>query len=105
MRSALYTSVLSLILAGCAAQNSDKSHAMAKDPANPDVCGGMMPMKGDKGDMKMPAAGAAAAATQPAMAAYVCPMHPEVTSDKPGNCPKCGMALVPTAKGGHDAHH
>jgi len=25
---------------------------------------------------------------------YVCPMHPEVTSDKPGKCPKCGMALV-----------
>lgn len=25
---------------------------------------------------------------------YVCPMHPEVTSDKPGSCPKCGMALV-----------
>jgi hypothetical protein len=21
-------------------------------------------------------------------------MHPEVTSDKPGNCPKCGMKLV-----------
>ena len=26
--------------------------------------------------------------------AYVCPMHPEVTSDKPANCSKCGMALV-----------
>lgn len=26
--------------------------------------------------------------------AYTCPMHPEVQSDKPGNCPKCGMALV-----------
>jgi membrane fusion protein, copper/silver efflux system len=26
---------------------------------------------------------------------YTCPMHPEVTSDKPGNCPKCGMELVP----------
>lgn len=26
---------------------------------------------------------------------YVCPMHPEVQSDKPGNCPKCGMRLVP----------
>jgi CopA family copper-resistance protein len=24
---------------------------------------------------------------------YVCPMHPEVTSDKPGKCPKCGMTL------------
>jgi Cu+-exporting ATPase len=24
---------------------------------------------------------------------YVCPMHPEVESDKPGSCPKCGMAL------------
>jgi hypothetical protein len=28
-----------------------------------------------------------------AAATYVCPMHPEVTSDKPGTCPKCGMAL------------
>ncbi|AFM12947.1 hypothetical protein Turpa_2302 [Turneriella parva DSM 21527] len=27
--------------------------------------------------------------------AYVCPMHPEVQSDKPGKCPKCGMKLVP----------
>jgi mono/diheme cytochrome c family protein len=26
-------------------------------------------------------------------AVYVCPMHPEVKSDKPGKCPKCGMAL------------
>lgn len=25
---------------------------------------------------------------------YTCTMHPEVLSDKPGKCPKCGMTLV-----------
>ena len=25
---------------------------------------------------------------------YTCPMHPEVLSDMPGKCPKCGMELV-----------
>lgn len=24
---------------------------------------------------------------------YVCPMHPEVLRDRPGDCPKCGLAL------------
>jgi Cu+-exporting ATPase len=26
-------------------------------------------------------------------AIYTCPMHPEVISPAPGNCPKCGMSL------------
>jgi len=30
-----------------------------------------------------------------ASAKYTCPMHPEVQADKPGSCPKCGMALEP----------
>jgi hypothetical protein len=28
-------------------------------------------------------------------ATYSCPMHPEVRSESPGTCPKCGMSLVP----------
>ncbi|UTW03827.1 cadmium-translocating P-type ATPase [Amphritea atlantica] len=33
---------------------------------------------------------------------YTCPMHPEVTQDHPGNCPKCGMALEPVTSGGEE---
>jgi uncharacterized paraquat-inducible protein A len=29
---------------------------------------------------------------------YSCPMHPEVTSDKPGKCSKCGMDLIRSKK-------
>jgi hypothetical protein len=31
---------------------------------------------------------------KPAKVQYTCTMHPEVLSDKPGKCPKCGMTLV-----------
>jgi hypothetical protein len=30
---------------------------------------------------------------------YTCVMHPEVITDHPGNCPKCGMKLVPVEEG------
>lgn len=33
---------------------------------------------------------------------YTCPMHPEVSSDKPGKCPKCGMELVETEDHQHN---
>ena len=43
-----------------------------------------------------PDAGAAAPSkSKAAVAEYVCPMDPEVHENKPGACPKCGMALEP----------
>lgn len=48
------------------------------------------------------------APAQPSTAPYICPMCPGVESDKPGACPKCGMALernlavpLPGAKAGY----
>ncbi len=25
---------------------------------------------------------------------YTCPMHPDVVTNKPGSCPRCGMELL-----------
>ena len=35
---------------------------------------------------------------------FTCPMHPEVISDQPGNCPKCGMHLVPVEQEGVNSY-
>jgi hypothetical protein len=35
---------------------------------------------------------------------YICPMHPEIQSDKPCNCPKCGMKLVKKTSSVNDKH-
>lgn len=57
-------------------------------------------------EMDVPAAAGASA--------YVCPMHPEIVSDHPDRCPRCGMKLmprsaVPSGQGDasheHHAHH
>ncbi len=48
-------------------------------------------------------------AQAPAKAMFQCPMHPQIIQDHPGDCPICGMALVPMeggapAGGGMDSH-
>lgn len=58
-------------------------------PATPPaVEQGRMPGKGRAGD------------AHGGVVVYGCPMHIDVRSDRPGACPKCGMALVPL--GAHD---
>ncbi len=36
---------------------------------------------------------------------YTCPMHPEIRQDRPGSCPKCGMALEPQGGIGQDGEN
>ncbi len=37
---------------------------------------------------------------------YTCPMHPDIRQSEPGDCPECGMHLVPEDKAdGHGHHH
>lgn len=73
-----------LVLAACSAGPAPAAHS-ADDPSNPNAPEGVDPV---------------VAATHPASepaapVVYACPMHPEVTSDHPGHCPKCGMTMVP----------
>ena len=50
---------------------------------------------------KRPTTQKPAAQKQPVV--YACLMHPDVTSTKPGHCPKCGMEMRPVQKGGEPA--
>jgi len=64
--------LLSIVFYACSDNTAGKADAKAADSASS--------MKDSS--MKMTAA------------VYTCKMHPEVISDKPGKCPKCGMDLV-----------
>ena len=83
-----------------ASTHSASMHSNETAPAAP-------ALQPDEFDAAVPVSVAEAAkATKPtnapgpaeASALYVCPMHPEVTSDKPEKCPKCGMTLVQRAR-------
>ncbi|RMF16187.1 MAG: efflux RND transporter periplasmic adaptor subunit [Candidatus Dadabacteria bacterium] len=49
--------------------------------------------------------GDAASSQEAAPQLYQCPMHPDVTSHEPGDCPICGMRLVPVEQGGEPHEH
>lgn len=56
--------------------------------------GMQMPMKEGSGKMEDMSGMNMPANTMMSKVTYTCVMHPEIHSDKPGNCPKCGMKLV-----------
>jgi RND family efflux transporter MFP subunit len=117
-RAALAVLVLAVALGGCAkgAPDAGPYHCpmhptyVSDKPGDCPICGmRLVPIdKDSKGKEAVPAEGhshgaapatpAAPAAPAPAAATiWTCPMDPEVVSDKPGKCPKCGMDLEPKA--------
>lgn len=133
MRNALALPLVAVGLVGCAARTAPP--ALPVDhPASVDATPATLPamstalsmsdpipqptadpnvMSHDMGSHAAHGSGAPAAATQAAAPAtgnaYVCPMHPEVTSAEPSRCPKCKMKLVARPAvggqgGGHEGH-
>ena len=84
-------------------QNAPASHPHASHDGHPTHGG--HGSHGAHGGHGTPGGGRATVKAPP-NAVYTCPMHPEVRSDRPGSCPKCGMALepvLPTLEEGENA--
>jgi uncharacterized protein len=60
--------------------------------------GGPAMLRAMSGSAKPSSAGAAPST-------FTCPMHPEIHQDGPGNCPICGMDLVPASGEGSGEQH
>lgn len=100
--TALFVAVAGLSLAACASRRP--APVFSKDsPADPRAPAAPVSLVERLGDPPAtPAASPAAASGKPAAApagqgkpaAYVCPMHAQAKSDRPGSCPICGMRLV-----------
>jgi hypothetical protein len=90
------------LAAGCAAQQ--QVGVSSEHPANPAAAQAPVPPRSETlaiertGRREAGAPSAAAAEhhhEHGAAAIYTCPHHPEVQSDRPGECPKCHMKLRP----------
>ena len=73
---------------------------IASQPGDCPICGmSLVPIKTNaaadtmKADTSMPMDPAGTDMSKAKPGQYTCPMHPEVISDTPGKCPKCGMFL------------
>jgi len=79
---------LTFLSAGCSSKSSDTA-AVTEKPTD------LSAAPGDSTGTALHAGGGDHGSTGHI---YSCPMHPEVRSDKPGTCPKCGMTLEHTDK-------
>lgn len=90
-------SMFALLLVACAPELSIPPGSAAdarSEPAPPRAGSGVLLASFDP-DTLAPAEPRSEPAAEPAGTVYTCPHHPEVQSDKPGRCPKCGMPLEP----------
>ena len=112
------TAAATLALAACSPGPAPVATSL-NDPSNPRAPEGASPLPRVESPAELPAelpagdhdhehehdggqapgasspAGARPGAPSPGQAVvYACPMHPEVTSPSPGQCPTCGMNLV-----------
>ncbi|MBZ0103369.1 MAG: heavy metal translocating P-type ATPase, partial [Thermoanaerobaculia bacterium] len=80
--------------AGCKAKfdvDPTRYPLAGKPPATTSAKAATEPQPAGSGHAPQPKA--APAEASPSGSKWTCPMHPEVESDRPGACPKCGMAL------------
>jgi P-type Cu+ transporter len=83
---------------GCVAKFSadpEKYLSGKREPMSPPVMqiGGLQ--RAASSEPRVASSEQRAASSEPRAERWTCPMHPEVVSDRPGACPKCGMALEP----------
>ena len=96
MRATSILLLVSITVTGCAGPSV--APVGVEHPANPDAPtapplarSNMLALQNEASPPGAPVPAAAGAVK------YVCPMHPKVTSNAPGKCPICGMALKPAA--------
>jgi hypothetical protein len=87
------------LLAGCA---STQLEVARNDAADPNAA--TAPPAAAPRALRAEFEPAATAEPPQGKSAYTCPMHPEIKRSEPGQCPICGMNLVPEKKpeSGHD---